>query len=75
MIGNSKGAAGVFSPSSFVLGLFVGSLLVGGVVVILRFLLLPLVIPILYHPLHTVAAHQVDWPIALVLDIIPMRKI
>ena len=71
----SKCAAGVLSPSSFVLGLFVGSLLVGGVVVILRFLLLPLIIPILHHPLHTVAAHQVDWPIALVLDIIPMRKI
>ena len=75
MRGHSKCAAGVLSPSSFVLGLFVGSLLVGGVVIILRFLLLPLVIPILYHPLHTVAAHQVDWPIALVLDIIPMRKI
>merc|ERR1719391_499434 len=64
----SKGTAGISSPSCVVLGLFlVGALFVRGVVVvivILRILLLCLLLP-LHHLLHTVAAHKVDWAIAL----------
>ena len=75
MKGFSKGTAGISSPSCVVLGLFlVGALFVRGVVVvvILRILLLCLLLP-LHHLLHTVAANQVDWAIAL--DIITLRKI
>merc|ERR1719391_1475607 len=67
MRGFSKRAAGISSPSCVVLGLFlVGALFVRGVVVvvILRILLLCLLLP-LHHLLHTVAAQQVDWAIAL----------
>merc|ERR1719342_569612 len=66
MKGFSKGTAGISSPSCVVLGIFlVGALFVRGVVVvILGILLLCLLLP-LHHLLHTVAANQVDWAIAL----------